>query len=63
MSAETSAAIIHDKPKGESFDDLYHLFIAKVVRLPIDPALSEIEEKRLVQLFVKLNELKREKEQ
>jgi len=62
LSAATSARVLHDKPQGESFDDLYHLFIAKIARLPLDRALTVAEEKRLVSLFSKLNELKREEE-
>ena len=59
MSAQSSAAIIHDKPQGERFDDLYHLFLAKIARLPLDPALNEAEEARLIRLFTELNTARR----
>jgi hypothetical protein len=62
LSANTSAAVLHDKPQGESFDDLYHLFIAKIARLPLDQAISPAEERRLMGLFNALNSRKRELE-
>ncbi len=46
----------------QHFTDLYQLFLVKVAKMPQEGAMSEQEEKRLIELFSKLNSLKRELE-
>ena len=51
-----------DSVLAQQFDEYYHLFLLKIARLPQEKALSQEEEARLVELFTKLNSLKRELE-
>lgn len=52
----------NDSVLAQQFDEYYHLFLLKIARLPQEKALSKEEEARLVELFTKLNSLKRELE-
>lgn len=61
--------LLNDKPAStykapqalsEQFDELYHLFLVKVARLPQEEPLSRIDERRLIELFTKINDIKRE---
>ena len=61
--------LLNDKPAStyeapqvlsERFDELYHLFLVKVARLPQEEPLSRIDERRLIELFTKINDIKRE---
>jgi len=51
-----------DSVLAQQFDEYYHLFLLKIARLPQEKALTKAEEKRLIELFSKLNTLKRELE-
>lgn len=52
----------NDSVLAQQFDEYYHLFLLKIARLPQEKALTKEEEKRLVELFSKINSLKRELE-
>lgn len=51
-----------DSVLAQQFDEYYHLFLLKIARLPQDKALTKEEEDRLIELFSKINSLKRELE-
>ncbi|MBY0472801.1 hypothetical protein K2Q00_00740 [Patescibacteria group bacterium] len=53
---------LHDNVLAQQFDEYYHLFLLKIARLPQDKALTKEEEDRLIELFSKINSLKRELE-
>ncbi len=52
----------NDSVLAQQFDEYYHLFLLKIARLPQDKALTKEEEGRLIELFSKINSLKRELE-
>ena len=43
----------------QQFNDLYHLFLAKVTRLPQEPAPAALQEEKLLHLFRELLALKK----
>lgn len=51
-----------DSALAQQFDEYYHLFLLKIARLPQEKALTGAEEARLIELFSKLNSIKRELE-
>ena len=58
--------VLNDKPRAkytgaheEQFNDLYHLLLAKLARLPIDPAPTKAQEEKLVLLLKEICKAKR----
>lgn len=47
------------KHTRERFNDLFHLFLVKITRLPQETALTRTQEKRLIRLFGEINKVKR----
>lgn len=43
----------------ERFNDLFHLFLVKVARIPQEAPLTPAQEERLVRLFGEINKIKR----
>ena len=56
---EASSEEVDYFSQEQQFNDFYHLFLAKVARLPQEGTVSMAEEKRLIRLFQELLKLKR----